>query len=253
MGSKKYSRKACAYCGRDGVSKTADHVVARQFFLASDRKNSLKVPACEDCNGLKSKLESYVLTVLPLANRHCDAKAYSEENIERRLKRNADVRSQLLSLQHSGLWERQPNGVLVPIIAVDVDQEQIRDLFAFIVKGLFMFHWGVPLNEKWMPDVAIIRPHVEGLVWSKIIGTMGPNLEVVRGNLGRGTFVYAGTRSLTLRWYSLWQFTVFGGLQFGNADTPNQAFTKLSAVTRPDMSRGPFSDEEVGLSNPAAA
>ncbi len=252
MTSKKYIGKACAYCGREGVSKTADHVLARQFFLAKDRKNLPKVPACAECNGLKSKLENYVLTVLPLGSRHRDAKAYSEENIERRLKRNAAVRSGL-SLQHSGLWERQANGLIVPIMSVDVDQDRIRSLFAFIVKGLFMFHWGVPLNEKWMPDVTIIIPRAEGLVFSEIIGKMGPNLEIVRGDLGQGTFVYTGTRSLTLKWFSLWQFTVFGGLQFGNPDMPNQAFTKLSAVTRPDMARAPFSNEEIGLSNAAAA
>ena len=138
-------------------------------------------------------------------------------------------------------------------MSVDVDQDQIRALFAFIVKGLFAFHWGEPLNEKWTPEVAIIIPHAEGLVFSEIIGKMGKNLEVARGNLGRETFVYTGTRSLTLKWFSLWQFTVFGGLQFGNAAAPNQAFTKLSAVTRPDMSRAPFSNDKVGLSNAAAA
>ena len=90
-------------------------------------------------------------------------------------------------------------------------------------------------------------------MFSKLIGAMGPTLEFVRGNLGRGTFVYEGVRGVNSKWFSLWQFTVFGGLQFGSADTPDQASTKLSAVTRPDMSRGPFSDEEVGLSNAAAA
>ena len=139
MTSKRYIGKACAYCAPHGISKTEDHVVAREFFLAKDRPNLPKVPACERCNGLKSTLEHYVLTVLPLGSRHRDAKAYSKENIERRLRKNPAIRRGL-SLQHSGRWERQANGLLFPIMSVDIDQDQIRALFAFIVKGLFAFH-----------------------------------------------------------------------------------------------------------------
>ena len=140
MACKKYIGKPCAYCSRDGISKMADHVVARQFCVEKDRPKLPKVPACEDCNRFRSRLENYALAVLPLGSRHCDARAYSEENIERRLRRNDAVRRGL-SFQHSGQWERQPNGLLLPIMSVDVDQEKICALFGLIVKGLFMSHW----------------------------------------------------------------------------------------------------------------
>ena len=116
-----------------------------------------------------------------------------------------------------------------------------------------MSHWDALLNEKWVPDVTIIKPEGERTVFSTLLEKMGPTPQVVQGNLGRGTFVYEGSRSATLRWFSLWQFTLFGGLQFANSDTPNRSFTKLSAVTRPDMSRAPFTSEETGLSNAVAA
>ena len=93
MASKKYIGKQCAYCGRDGISKTADHVFAQQFFVEKDRQGLPKVPSCNDCNGSKSTLENYALTVLPLGSRHCDARAYSEANIERRLRRNNAIRA----------------------------------------------------------------------------------------------------------------------------------------------------------------
>jgi hypothetical protein len=244
--SKKYIGKTCAYCGREGASKTADHVFAKQFFLVQDRPNLPIVPACERCNSDKSLLEQYALTVLPLGSRHPDAKTYSDQNIPRRLKKNVPLQARL-SLGHSGLWERRPDGLLVPIRSVGIDAEKIQKLFALVVRGLFMFHWRTPLHSKWYTDVAIIRPEAEHYSFGTIFNKMGQRVGV-KDNLGRGTFVYWGTRSASLRWFSLWQFTLFGGLHFGNSDTPNRSFTKLSAVTRPNMSLAPFTSEEAGLS-----
>ena len=252
MTSKRFIGKQCAYCGRFGISKTADHVFARQFFVEKDRPNLPKVPSCKECNSSKSALENYALTVLPLGSRHSDARTYSEANIERRLRRNDAIRSRL-SVQHPGVWEQQPNGLLLPIMSVDIDQEKICALFALIVKGLFMLHWDLALNEKWWADVTIIKPEAERTVFGTLLGKIGPAQEVVQRNFGRGTFAYAGVRSATARWFSVWQFTLFGELRFSNANVPNRAFTKLSVVTRPDMSRVPFTADESGVSTPAAA
>ena len=52
----------------------------------------------------KSTLEHYALSVLPIASRHIDAELYSEQNIGRRLRKNARLRSEL-HFEHSGLWE----------------------------------------------------------------------------------------------------------------------------------------------------
>jgi hypothetical protein len=244
VASKKYIGKACAYCGGKGISRTGDHVLAREFFLVSDRDNLPIVPACRRCNTEKSALENYALTVLPIGSRHCDVKAYSEKNIGRRLNKNAKLREQL-TLEHSGLWEEQQSGLVLPVMSVSIDPDKIGALFGMIVKGLFYFHWKDSLNEKWMPDVTIIRPHAEHLSFSAILNKMGSNIETVDGDLGRGTFLYWGARG-TPKWFSLWQFTLFGGLQFANSESSNQGFTKLSAVTRPDMTRQPFTAEEAG-------
>jgi hypothetical protein len=244
--SKKYIGKTCAYCGRERASKTADHILARQFFLLQDRSNLPIVPACERCNSEKSLLEQYALTVLPLGSRQTDAKTYSDENIPRRLKKNVPLQARL-SLEHSGLWEQRSDGLLIPIRSVRIDAEKIQELFALVVRGLFMFHWQMPLHSKWYADVAIIRPEAEHYSLGTILYKMGQRV-TIKGDLGRGTFVYWSTRSASPRWWSLWQFTLFGGLQFGNPDAPNRSFTKLSAVTRPDMSLAPFTNEEARLS-----
>ena len=45
MGSKRFRNKTCVYCGLEQGAHTADHVIARQFFLTSGRDNLPMVPA----------------------------------------------------------------------------------------------------------------------------------------------------------------------------------------------------------------
>jgi hypothetical protein len=77
-------------------------------------------------------------------------------------------------------------------------EEKPRALFGLVVRDcLFIFHWGEPLNEKWIPDVAVIKPEGGNTVFTVIIGQMGrPTREVVEGNLGNGTFIYRGIRGI---------------------------------------------------------
>lgn len=228
MASKKYIGKTCAYCTRKGASETPDHVVAREFFLVKDRANLPIVPACSKCNGEKSALEHYALSILPLGSRHADVKSYSEQNIERRLRKNAPLRSQL-RLEHSGHWEEH-KGLFLPVMSLAIDQEKICALFSLIVRGLFMFHWREALDLRWQPNVAIITN--EDAVFPKIFALLGPQFKSVSRNLGRGTFVYEGHRSIAYKWNSVWQFAWYGGLQFSSDnDVTSRSFTRISALT----------------------
>jgi hypothetical protein len=74
MTSKKFKGKTCAYCGKGGASETGDHVFARQFILEQHRGNLPQVPACRICNSAKSRLESYLLQIMPLGANHADAR-----------------------------------------------------------------------------------------------------------------------------------------------------------------------------------
>jgi hypothetical protein len=230
MASKKYIRKTCPYCGRPEVSTTRDHVVAREFFLPEDRANLPQVPACADCNGKKAKLEQYALSVLPFGSRHLDARRYGDRNIERRLAKNRALR---LSFQKSGLWDRHPGGFLVPTISLKVHPDTIQKLVGSIVRGLFMFHWKDALDSDWYADATLFHPDFERRVIGPLMSYIGRPAAIAEGNLGRGTFVYRGVRSSLIPQVSLWQLTIFGGLQFGNAASfPDARFTKFSVVTR---------------------
>jgi hypothetical protein len=232
MASKKYTGKTCAYCGRPEVSATRDHVVAKEFFLPEGRANLPLVPACAECNGQKAKLEHYALSVLPLGSRHHDARRYGEQNIERRLQKNRALRTRL-TVQHSGLWERHPNGLLVPTMSLKIEGDKIQQLVSLIVRGLFMFHWKNALGPEWFADPAMFHPAYEDRAIGPLMRYFERPAAVAEGNLGCNTFVYRGLRCAYISQLSIWQLRLFGGLQFGG-DTkfPDGRFTKFSVVTR---------------------
>lgn len=85
------------YCGREGVSDTADHVIARGFFLPSERLDLPKVFACTTCNNMKSQLEHHLLTILPFGARHAAAAHTLNDLVPGRLARNVPLHRTLLT------------------------------------------------------------------------------------------------------------------------------------------------------------
>jgi hypothetical protein len=84
---KGFKGETCVYCAA-APAATMDHVFAREFFLADQRANLPKVPACEACNNAKSKLEHYLTAVLPFGGQHADGLAHLTEMVPGRLARN---------------------------------------------------------------------------------------------------------------------------------------------------------------------
>lgn len=64
-------------------------MIARGFFLPSQRANLPQVPACSSCNNAKSQLKHHLLTVLPFGARHSTASRTLNELVPGRLERNA--------------------------------------------------------------------------------------------------------------------------------------------------------------------
>ncbi len=87
MSSKKYKGKPCVYCQENESIAQGDHVFFRKLFLEEERKNLIKVPACDYCNTEKSKLEHYLANILGFGGRHPDAKENLESLIPPRLEK----------------------------------------------------------------------------------------------------------------------------------------------------------------------
>lgn len=243
MARKGYIGKTCAYCSREGVSRVREHVICKEFFLESDRGNLPMVPACEDCDTGKSKLETYALTILPFGSRHQDAQAYAEKNLPRRLRQNPSLKREIAK-GTTKVWERQGD-IVLPTSAIPVDDARINSLLAMIVRGLFMHEFGFALHKNWDAKVTMFEAEVEANIMNQAKTLLGPNPVFVTRNFGRGTFVYEGGNSSIMRNLSVWQFTLFGGLLLAD-DT--LALSRFSALTsRNDDVQGPLGDDELSV------
>ena len=190
MARKGYIGKTCAYCSREGVSRVREHVICKEFFLESDRGNLPMVPACEDCNTGKSKLETYALTILPFGSRHQDAQAYAAKNLPRRLRQNPSLKREIAK-GTTKVWERQGD-IVLPTSAIPVDDARINSLLVMIVRGLFMHEFGFALHKNWDAKVTMFEAEVEANIMNQAKTLLGPNPVFVTRNFGRGTFVYRG-------------------------------------------------------------
>ncbi len=222
-----------------------EHVVCKEFFLESDRGNLPMVPACEECNTRKSKLETYALTVLPFGSLHEDSAGYLEKNAPRRLRKHPTLNRQLAE-GATRVWGKHGE-VLMPTTVLPVDDERIDKLMAMIVRGLYMHHFELALHKNWDVMVTMFRPELEVVIMDQVKVLLGENPRHISRNLGRGTFTYEGYRSSIMRNLSVWQFTLFGGLALADDEI---ALSRFSAITsRKDDVQGPLGDEELSIGN----
>ena len=132
--SKKYNGKLCVYCAKNKNTQT-EHVFAREFFHVDDRRDLdlPKVPACSTCNGEKSRLEHYALSVLPFGGRHAAARANLETRVPKRLEANAPLARDLF--QGIGrTWVKNSSGLVLPRMTFPLDIDRLKPLFVFVAK-----------------------------------------------------------------------------------------------------------------------
>jgi hypothetical protein len=214
---KKYKGKLCVYCG-ERESTTADHVWGKGFCLEKHRDNLPQVPACGRCNGEKSRLEHYLMTVLPFGARHRDSQATLETLVPRRLEKNTKLHREL-RVGYSG--DKLP-----------LHENQIEPLFALIAKGLVWHHWQTVLTPHDCVAATVIRADGVGAL-GHIFTKLRPRNRVV-GNLGEGTLMYEGIQATDYPQLTLWAFLVYGGLNFAESSRdPNGKHSVIFTVTGP--------------------
>jgi hypothetical protein len=241
--SKRYKGKVCVYCGKE-PSTTADHVIAREFFLEKRRGDLPKVPACEMCNAEKARLEHYLTTILPFAGRHPDAVVNLETMVPKRLNRNFRLHT-LLSL---GLEEvKDKTSPLGFASTLPIDDVRLEQLFALIAKGLAWFHWQILLTPGYSAVAAFFLD--SGVQqFQRIIAESKP-LSRVTGNWGNKTFCYEGMQFAKDPKETFWKLSVYGGACFGDPNLPGEKASQVIAVTGADSE---FNDLEGSCSSNAA-
>jgi hypothetical protein len=180
--SKKFKGLRCAYCD-GGISITVDHVFSREFFLIEDRADLPKAPACEKCNGEKSRAEHYLTAVLPIAGRHAQARTNLETNLPKRLAKNRPLARHLLTASQPA-WIRQDGGIYEPTRTVQFDGSQLDRLLKYVGRGLAWHHWKVYLRPE-DAIVVLLFPDASSELFHQLICGMRPEREVVE-DFGNG-------------------------------------------------------------------
>jgi hypothetical protein len=214
------SGKPCVCChGTRQSTRSGDHVFARQFFAEERRDNLPKVPACQECNNEKSKLEHYLTSVLPCQGRHEDADV-ARRMAESRLAENKRLAREIEDGREETMMRVAP-GATRPITTVPFDGDSLLSYFRFVAKGLLWHHWGIVLGKAHDVFAGLIAIESEKAFASYSAGIAGPQ---VREDLGSGTFRYEGMRDTKYPVRSIWRFTIHEGVVMsargGEADQP---------------------------------
>jgi hypothetical protein len=231
MASKRFKGKACAYCGVDKSSATGDHVIAREFFFEEDRANLPIVPACQSCNQSKSVLEHYATAALMAGTKHVEGDRYRREKVAPRIAQNSRLAHEL-GLGEPAHW-LSLNSIIQPMHALKIDAQKLDELMGLIVRGLYHFHFGRPLDRNFWPDVAMQHPDHEGAIWASLAPAFPAGCTEIKSNLGRGSFEYSVHKSPKNEAFTVWQMRWHGGIPMHGDNTPPQGVSKWWAITRP--------------------
>ena len=231
--SKRFKGKPCVYCS-DGVAITGDHIFAREFFLASARANLPQAPTCRECNNKKSKLEHYLVTVLPFGARHSHARENLATMVPKRLAKNSKLQRELAT-GHEHAWLRG-RGAYLRSIVVPFHGEKLEALFCLIARGLVWYHWQVYLPGDCFIQTRTVTDAGARYYDERLFKRNSRNR--VRGNLGNGTFLYEGAQGVVSPIFTIWRFLVYGGAAFGgdggDERTPAEVSSQIVVITAPN-------------------
>lgn len=225
--SKRYKGKACAYCAAEGVSETADHVFAREFFLPTLRDGIPKVPACRICNRSKSELEHYLATLLPFGGNHPDSHPLLHDRVPQRLASN------------HRLWRDIASGVSRVSLGAEPDArmgipfapEKLIELIQLVVRGLTLHHWDLVIPPDHTVLASLVNPAYEPILREIF---MMDGAAYARGMPGNGSFRYEGKQATDHPGLTIWRFQIYGGIQFlGDERAPGVVASDLWACSTP--------------------
>lgn len=230
MSSKRYKNKACPYCGQQGVSSTADHVLCRKFFAVEDRANLPIVPACEPCNNAKSELELYACTVMPFAATHPAASEVLTNDVVGRLMNNQKLRRILSASFEYKYFYSAEHGWQIGA-ALDYDNEKITNLFTYIVKGLAFHYWGLVFDDEHTVGAAHFAQGGEQ-IFERMLQSQGV-ADRQTGNWGNGVFKFEGVRAAGHPTFTVWRMNLLGAEVSGGQRAKGARLTNVYGFTVP--------------------
>jgi hypothetical protein len=228
MASKKYKGKTCAYCGKAGSSETGDHVFARQFILEQHRGNLPQVPACKPCNSAKSRLESYLLQIMPLGANHADALEVSQALMPKRAANPANkVLRGIIEDPQETAWLTDRSGQRHQRIPVLVDATMLQDWCGLVARGLAFFHWGVATPDYTVETIPLAAEVEQDILALAHKGKGGLQVE---HSVGNGAFAYRGFKCADGEPASMWLIQLYGSVPIGGDPAASDALARSWGV-----------------------
>lgn len=190
------------------MATTADHVFPRELFQKEQRDMLPKVPSCDKCNNEKSRLEHYLLSVLPFGATHQNAHKALSIDVKKRLENNRRLRGELR--KGFGYMQVPAEGdVLERRLTVELDSDILHEFIGFIGRGLIWHHW-----RKYLPlscSYKTFTPSPKGIEFISHLFNLTSTLRVdVR--LGDDTVRYKGVMSEIDDGISIWAIQILGGI-----------------------------------------
>lgn len=220
----------CIYCGKQ-MAVTEDHVIGRKFFPERLRGNLPKAPACAKCNNEKSKLESYVMAVLPFGSMHPAGQEMLKTMGKRRFEKNERLRRELREGQKV-IRVRYPDGTTEDTISVPFDSDKWTRLCEMIIRGLLFHHFGQAMPQEYRVHVFHLTDTL--LRWFKEeILSLSPD-QFQDHSLADGAFRYQFTASPNDSFLSAWVlelYDLFG--MCGQTEDGKSLRTHTTAITGP--------------------
>lgn len=186
------------------------------------RRDPIKVPACDVCNGEKGALESYLATVLPFGAVHEDAVENLKRDVPKRLDGNKAVAREIRGSLGTDFWLQRDDDADNPP-RITLDTEKLDRLYEFIVRGLVWHHRRISI----LPPYVVTGVFLPRIHEDKIPEVSRYPGERVSGNIADGAFIYEGVLSEIDEQVSAWKFQILGGLEFSNDEAPAETIGNI--------------------------
>jgi hypothetical protein len=197
-------------------------VIARAFLRDGAHEELPQVPSCQPCNTDKSRLELELSAVLPFGGVYDEATALFNENVPRRLARNAR-QTKTIAVGMVNVASESGNVTYVPL------GSDLLELYALIARGLAWYHWRVLLDTRHESRAHAVTAAGERAFQPHL--TNGVRYGVTR-SVGNGAFSYTGMQRVEYPEFTAWRFSIYGGVKlFGGIGEAHAPSTAIAAVT----------------------
>ncbi|MEA1979348.1 MAG: hypothetical protein U9N54_00035 [candidate division Zixibacteria bacterium] len=171
-----------------------------------------KVPACVECNNQKSKIEHYLLSVLPFGATHSNAQKALSVDTAKRLTKNRKLHRKL-KIEFGYKYVPTKEGCVEKQLTISLDHKILHEFIGFVGRGLIWYHW-----KKYLPTGCAYKaftPSPIGLEFLSGLFNLSTSYRV-NNQLGDGTVRYKGVMSEIDEGLSIWAIQLLGGMTFSD-------------------------------------